>query len=83
MSAAWRGRRDGETKIAFGESRIQTDSIVFRHEDEVLEFKCEEVLPHLARYNGYFYEADLESLKALQEKKNRCLTNTPQATKSS
>lgn len=51
--------------IAVGESNIKTDTMTFRFKSEVFEFPTSRVLPSVAIYNGYFYEASVKALRKL------------------
>ena len=53
--------------IAVGESNIKADTLVFRWKDEVFEFPTVELIPGIAAYNGYFYEAKVERLRTLEK----------------
>ena len=54
--------------IAVGESNIKADTLVFRYRDEVFEFPTGVLIPGVAGWNGYFYEAEVERLRELKEK---------------
>ena len=53
--------------IAVGESNIKADTLVFRWKDEVFEFPTVALIPGIAAYNGYFYEAEVERLRKMKE----------------
>jgi hypothetical protein len=54
---------------AVGESNIKTDTMRFRFRDETFEFPASAVIPDIATYNGYFYEARVEDLRRLRAKR--------------
>lgn len=51
--------------VAQGQSNIKTDTMTFRYRNEVWEFPTTRVLPGVAVYNGYFYEAPVRALRKL------------------
>lgn len=51
--------------IAQGQSNIRTDTMTFRYRNEVWEFPTTRVIPGVAVYNGYFYEASVRALRKL------------------
>ena len=51
--------------IAVGESNVRNDKLIFRFRDETFEFPTEKAI-HIARYNGYFYEAPIDELRKLE-----------------
>ena len=52
--------------IAFGDSNIRNDTIVFRFRDEVFELPSMQAVK-IATHNGYFYEAHIDDLRALSK----------------
>ena len=50
---------------AYGVSHIKTDTMTFRFRDELFEFPTMKV-HHLARYNGYFWEAEIGDIRKLK-----------------
>lgn len=53
--------------LAIGSSSIHTDTMQFDYRDEHFEFPAMEVF-RLSTYNGYFYTAPIEKLRALAKK---------------
>ena len=53
--------------IAIGISDIKSDAIHFRYRDKTWDFSTFEVVPHIAKYNGIYYEASVKKLKKLAE----------------
>ncbi len=54
-----------------GHPQIKTDTIVFRHKDEVFELPTYGVVGVFAHSNGLYYEAKLKDIKKfLRERKN-------------
>jgi hypothetical protein len=51
---------------AFGTSDIKSDTMTFRYREEMFVFPTLRVYG-VARFNGYFYEADIEDLRKLAE----------------
>ena len=56
--------------IAVGWSDIKDDSMTFEFGKEIFRFPALEVMPGIAKFNGYFYTARVKDLRALQKKKN-------------
>ncbi len=54
-----------ERGVAVGSSDVQKDAMVFRFRDEVFEFPTLKAF-HLARWNGYFYEASVDDIRKLE-----------------
>ena len=52
--------------VAIGNSDIRNDMVVFSFRNEKFEFPTIKVVPHIAKFNGYFYEADIEELRKLE-----------------
>lgn len=52
--------------IAVGDSDIRTDTITFHFKKEKFHFPTIAVIPHIATFNGYFYEADIDALRKLE-----------------
>ena len=52
--------------IAVGRSDIRTDTIQFSYRKEQFDFPTIAVIPHIAKHNGYFYEADIDELRKLE-----------------
>ncbi len=50
---------------AFGTVDIKSDTMTFRYRDELFTFPTLRVFG-VARYNGYFYEADVDDLRRLE-----------------
>ena len=57
-----------EKGIAVGHGMIHTDTIYFRHRDEVFEFVAYDVVPEYANYNGVHFEAKVTDLRKLKKK---------------
>ena len=55
--------------IAVGAPDIKTDEITFRFRRELFTFDTEDVI-HIAKYNGYFYEAPIDKLRKLSKAKH-------------
>lgn len=56
-----------ETGLAYGHCDIKTDTMHFSFKDEKFEFPA--LIAHgLATFNGYFYTAPIEKLRALANK---------------
>lgn len=53
--------------VAVGQTDIRTDTMTFRFKDELFEFPLPSVF-HLAKYNGYWYEADVKKLRSLRKR---------------
>ena len=45
---------------------VRKDTIVCRFRDETFEFPAMKLIPGIAVYNGYFYVAEIEKLRALK-----------------
>lgn len=52
--------------VAVGQSDIRNDTIEFYFRDERFAFPTVAVIPHIAKHNGYFYEADIDDLRKLE-----------------
>ena len=59
-----------EKGIAVGVPDIRTDAVVFFFRDREMSFHTHDVLPHVATFNGCFYEAKMKALKKLSRKKS-------------
>ena len=59
-----------ERGIAVGAPDINNDEITFRFRRELFTFPCIDVIPFVAKYNGYFYEADVKELRKLAKGKH-------------
>ena len=55
-----------ERGVAVGVQQIRTDSVYFRFKGETWEFPSYEVVPHIAKYNGSYYEAPVKNLRKLK-----------------
>ena len=54
-----------ERGTAVGFSDVKTDSVAFRFRDEQFQFPSGRVFPYM-KWNGYFYEADINELRKLE-----------------
>lgn len=52
--------------IAVGHSDIAADKVYYRFHDEIFEFPTSRVPRNFLNYNGYFYTAKVEDLRALK-----------------
>ena len=57
-----------DQNIAVGHSNVRNDSIDFRWRKKTWSFPARFVIPEIAIYNGYFYEAKIADLKRLEKK---------------
>ena len=57
-----------ERGIAKGWSDIKRDEIHFEFGEEKFRFPTIALIPHIAKFNGYFYEAKVEELRKLSKK---------------
>ena len=54
---------DGMKEVAQGQPKINSDTIVFRHGEEVFELPTYGVVGNFAHYNGVFYEAKVKDIR--------------------
>jgi hypothetical protein len=55
--------------IAVGFADIKRDEMTFRYKDELFTFPALDCI-HIAKYNGYFYEARIAKLRKLAKLKH-------------
>ena len=55
--------------VAVGYSDIKRDEITFRFRRELFTFPTVRVM-RVARYNGYFYEADIKDIREMAREKH-------------
>ena len=55
--------------IAVGYADVKRDEMTFRYKDELFTFPTFDCV-HIAKYNGYFYEARIAKLRKLAKLKH-------------
>lgn len=54
-----------ERGIAVGHADIKTDAVIFQYWDEEISIPTSR-LYGIAKYNGYFYEADIDDVRRME-----------------